>query len=141
VRAVGPSTGNDSHRPNAPTKIDASTQTEKDCGTETDLSPPNPQLISQNENLAAYLQASADAISWLLAQSKVPDFQKTLLSSLQAQFKSLTSHLFASEFPTPVFLLKASIPSTPQNTLEKKNITTQTKTTPGVRPNQNPQMI
>lgn len=122
-------------------KADASTQTEKDAATQTEvrtiLSADHP---INNEHLTHYIQASADAIYWLLTQIPVSNQQKSLMNPLIEQFRELTMALLAYENETPQNPTKQQTASTDTQTaskpIERKtfNQNIPTKPNPGARP-------
>jgi hypothetical protein len=125
-------------------KTDASTQTEKDTATQTEvrtiLSTDHP---INNEHLTHYIQASADAIYWLLTQIPVSNQQRTLMNPLIEQFRELTNALLGYDSPDSVDPQNASNQPTPPNTTQttskpqdkkKTNTNIPTKQNPGARP-------
>jgi hypothetical protein len=72
-------------------KADSSTQTDVSQETETD----SKQVI--NADITKFLRATADTISWLLTQIKVPDSLKGLLSKLKSQHDALCTVFFDEE--------------------------------------------
>jgi hypothetical protein len=74
----------------APPKQDSSTQTETNTETQTD---------NTSQGLAEIVQATVDAVNWLLTQIKVTASQKPLLEELQKQY-AVFSSILVTKAPT-----------------------------------------